>query len=143
MRKLATFHRTTLTARQWEVIRYRAQGLTQAELAKKLKTSRENVNEIEHRARQKIEAAKATLAALQDLEGTGDVLIPSGTSLFEAVCMVLVRADILGVRVRGNADDVLATMRSEWKQKIKGFRLTSAARVAIKGDGTIDVKKIV
>ena len=59
------FRSTILTSRQWEVIAYRAQGLTQAQVAKKLKTTRENVNEIEHRARMKINGAKATLAALQ------------------------------------------------------------------------------
>ncbi len=137
----ASFLRTTLTARQWEVIRYRAHGMTQAQLAKKLKTSRENVNEIEHRARMKINAAKATLAALQDLEGTGEILIPSGTSIFEALCTVFVRADILGVKLRANADEMLEMMRSGWRGKIKGHRLTSAVKVGIASDGTLHVKK--
>lgn len=141
MSKKASFLKTTLTPRQWEVIRYRAHGMTQAQLAKKLKTSRENVNEIEHRARMKINAAKATLSALQDLEGTGDILIPSGTSIYEALCIFFVRADILGVKLRMNADGMLEMMRTGWKGKIKGHRLTSAVRVSIASDGTLLVKK--
>jgi HTH-type transcriptional regulator, fmd operon transcriptional regulator len=139
--KKPSFLRTTLTARQWEVIRARAHGMTQAQLAKRLKTSRENVNEIEHRARMKIDAAKATIAALQDLEATGEILIPSGTSIFEALCMVFVRADILGVKLSTNADEMLAMMRSGWKGKIRGHRLTSAAKIGIASDGTLLVKK--
>jgi Tfx family DNA-binding protein len=134
------FHSTSLTARQWQVIRYRAQGITQAELAKVLNTSRENVNEIEHRARMKINAAKATLAALQELDAKGEVLIPSGTSIFEAVFMIIMRGDILGVKLRGSADDVLAAIRSRWRGKIKGHRLTSAVKVEIATDGSLMAK---
>ena len=54
-----------------------------------MKTSRENVNEIEHRARLKINAAKATLEALKMPDASGEVLIPSGTSIFEAVSMII------------------------------------------------------
>jgi hypothetical protein len=135
-----TFHSTSLTARQWQVIRYRAQGITQAELAKVLNTTRENVNEIEHRARMKINAAKATLAALQELDAKGEVLIPSGTDIFEAVFMIILRADILGVKLRGSADDVLAAIRSRWKSRIKGHHLTSAVRVQIASDGSLVAK---
>jgi len=132
---------TTLTARQWEVIRYRGQGFTQAEVAKKLKTSRENVNEIEHRARLKINAAKATLAALQVPDASGEVMIPSGTSIFEAVSMIILRADVLGVKLQGSGDDVLAAIRSAWEAKIKGHRLTTAVKAQVGADGYLVVKK--
>lgn len=136
------FRSTTLTARQWQVIRYRARGITQAELAKVLNTSRENVNEIEHRARMKINAAKATLAALQDVDTKGEVLIPNGTSIFEAVFMIITRADVLGVKLRGSADDILAAIRSRWRARIKGHRLTSAAKVEIASDGLLIAKEL-
>jgi hypothetical protein len=138
--KKEAFQRTSLTSRQWEVVRYRAKGLTQAELAKRLNTSRENVSEIEHRARLKIDAAKATLAALQELDATGQVLIPSGTSVFEAVSIIILRADILGVRLLGSADDVLAAIRSKWKARIRGHRLTSAVKLEIAADGSLMVR---
>ncbi|MCL5068036.1 MAG: Tfx family DNA-binding protein [Thaumarchaeota archaeon] len=136
------FRNTTLTSRQWEVIRYRAQGLTQAAVASKLNTTRVNVTEVERRARLKINAAKATLAALQELHASGEVLIPSGTSVFEAVSMIILRADILGIRLQGTADDVLAAVRSIWRKKIRGHRLTSAAKVVIVTDGSLSYKKI-
>lgn len=138
--KREAFHKTSLTARQWQVIRYRAQGITQAELAKLLNTSRENVNEIERRARMKISAARATLAALQEMDAEGEVLIPSGTDVFEAVFMVILRADVLGVKLRGSADDLLAAIRSRWKGRIDGHRLTSAVKIDIATDGSIVLK---
>lgn len=134
------FHSTSLTARQWEVVGYRAKGLTQAQIAKRLNTTRENVTEIEHRARLKINAARATLAALQELEATREVLIPNGTSVFEAVSMIIMRADVLGVRLLSSADGVLATIRSKWKSKIEGYRFTSLGKVEIAADGSLSFK---
>lgn len=131
------FHGTTLTVRQWEVVRYRAEGLTQAAIAKKLNTTRVNVSEIEHRARLNINAAKATLEALQEIHAGGEILIPSNTSVFEAVSMIILRADILGVKLHGTADDMLATIRSKWKQKIRGHRLTAAVKVGIGSNGSL------
>src|SRR5208283_5743340 len=112
-----TFRSTTLTSRQWEVIRLRTQGLTQAEVAKKLNTTIENVSDIEHRARLNMEAAKATIAALQELGAPREILVPTGTSIFEAVSMILLRGDVLGVRLLSPADAMLAAIRSKWKGK--------------------------
>ena len=137
---MTAFLGTTLTARQWEVVRYRASGMTQATIAKKLNTTRVNVSEIEHRARLNINAAKATIAALQEIHAAGEVLVPTDTSIFEVVSMIILRADILGVKLQGTADDVLATIRARWKAKIKGHRLTAATKVEIKPDGSLSFR---
>ena len=140
MAKKKGFHSTLLTERQWEVIRYRARGLTQTELAKKLRTSRENVSEIEHRAGLKIRAAKATLAALDDLDSSGDMVIPSGTFAFEAVSMIIRRADVLEIKLRSSSDDILAYMRSRCRTKLRGHHLTSSVLVHIGADGSLDLR---
>jgi hypothetical protein len=131
---------TILTRRQWEVIRYRGQGLTQAEVARELGTTKEEVSETEDRALLKIRAAKATLAALQDISVTGEMLIPSGTSIFEAVAMMITRADILGVKLSSPGDAILAAIRSKWKTKIRGHRLVSAVTAKIGTDGSLSLK---
>ncbi|MDG6921940.1 MAG: Tfx family DNA-binding protein [Nitrososphaerota archaeon] len=141
MNRMKTFERTNLTQRQWEVIRYRTQGLTQADIAEKLETTRENVNEIEHHARLNIEAAKATMAALQELNANGEVLVARGMSIFEAVSLVMLRADILGVRLMISGDDLLATMRSKWRNRISGHHLTSVCRARIGNDGSLSFSK--
>jgi hypothetical protein len=138
--KKEPFHGTSLTERQWEVVRMRADGLTQAEVAKRLKTTRENISIIEHRAHDKISAAKATLEALQELEVTGEVLIPSGTSIFEAVSQIVLRADILGVRLKLSVDSLLALLRSRCRSKIRGHHFISVVKAEISEDGEVSFK---
>lgn len=134
---MTTFRGTTLTVRQWDVLRYRANGMTQAAIAKKLNTTRVNVSEIEHRARLNINAAKATLEALHEIHAAGEVQLSSNTSVFEAVSTIILRADLIGVKLQGTADNMLATIRSKWKTKIKGHRLTASTKVEIKPDGSL------
>ena len=75
------FRGTSLTDPQWEVLRCRSEGLTQYEVANRLSTSRENVSILEHRSQLKINEARATLAALEELTPTDKVTVPSGTYL--------------------------------------------------------------
>jgi Tfx family DNA-binding protein len=138
--KKKPFHGTSLTNRQWEVIRMRAEGLTQAEVAKKLKTTRENISIIEHRAHDKISAAKSTLAALQELEVTREVLLPSGTSIFEATSLIVLRADILGIKLKHSADALLALMRSRCRAKIRTHHLIAVIKAEISADGEVSFK---
>jgi len=135
-----SFRGTSLTDRQWEVIRMRANGLTQAEVAQKLKTTRENISIIEHRAHDKITAAKATLEALQELETTKEVLLPSGTSIFEAVSLIVLRGDILGIKLKHSADSLLALMRSRCRSKIRGHHLVAVVKAEISDEGEVSFK---
>jgi Tfx family DNA-binding protein len=134
------FHSTILTKRQWEVLRYRAEGLTQRQVAMKLGTSREDVSEIEHRVLRKISAAKATLVAMQNLRATGEVLLPTGTSIFEAVSMIILRADILEIKLSSSGDDMLASVRSKCRSKIRGHHLISPVTAIIERDGSFSLK---
>ena len=131
------FHGTLLTKRQWDVLRYRARGMTQQEVARKFGTSREDVSIIEHHARAKLQSARATLSALQQLERPKELIIPSGTSVFEALSLIILRADIIGIKLRGGADDLLALIRSKCKGRIRGHHLTSAVAVEVRPDGRL------
>jgi Tfx family DNA-binding protein len=140
MPKKEAFRGTALTQRQWEVIRMRAEGLTQAEVAKKLKTTRENISIIEHRAHEKITAARATLSAIEDLEVSEEILLPGGTSIFEAVSLIYLRADILGLKLTQSADVILANLRSRCRSKIRGHHLVAVVKAEIEKDGTVTFK---
>lgn len=131
---------TILTPRQWRVLQLRATGLTQMQVAKKLRTSRENISIIEHRAHQNVRAAKATLAALEELSESKELIIPSGTSIFEAVSMTLLKADVLRIKLTMSADSILAAIRSRCKGRIRGHHLTAVVRIRLKDDGTILIK---
>ena len=129
-----------LTARQLRVLQLRGEGLTQSQVARRLHTSRENISIIEHRAHQNVRAAKATLAAIEQLSESSELIIPSGASIFEAVSMVLLRADVLRIKLRISADSILAAIRSKCKWRIRGHHLTAAVRIRICEDGAISIK---
>jgi len=129
-----------LTQRQWEVLRYRAEGLTQSEVAKILDVTRENVCIIEHRAWLKIKEAEATLAGLREMASQSLVLIPSGASVYEATAELLQRADLLGVKLVNSSDDIVAAIRSKCRGKLRGHHLTSSIRVEVTVDGQLSFK---
>ena len=131
---------TLLTDRQWQVLRLRATGLTQSQVAKRLRTTRENISIIEHRAHENLNAAKATLAAIEQLSETKELVIPSGTSVFEATSIILRRADVLRIKVKMNADSILAALRSKRGGRIRGHHLVAAIRVRIDPDGSLVIK---
>jgi Tfx family DNA-binding protein len=121
-------------------MRLRATGLTQAQVAKRLHTTRENISIIERRAHDNLRAAKATLAALEQLSHSDEMVIPSGTSVFEATSMILLRGDVLGIKLNMSADLILATLRSKCKGKIRGHHLIATAKLTIRKDGTVIIK---
>jgi HTH-type transcriptional regulator, fmd operon transcriptional regulator len=131
------FRGTYLTDRQWAVVRCRSEGLTQYEVARRLRTSRENVSILEHRSWLKIKEARATLAALEEMTPAYQVTFPSGTSIYDALSMIISRADILSVKLRNSSDDILAALRSKFKGKIRGHHFVSTVKTTIKNDGTL------
>jgi len=122
------------------VIRLRSTGLTQAQVAKRLRTTRENVTILEHRAHENLRAAKATLVAIEELAGSKELIIPSGVSIFEATSMILRRADILRIKVKMNADSLLAALRARRKGRIRGHHLIATIRVKIEPDGSLKIR---
>jgi Tfx family DNA-binding protein len=131
---------TVLTLRQWQVVRLRASGLTQTQVAKRLRTTRENVSIIEHRAHENLRAAKATLEALEQLSDSRELVIPSGTSIFEATSMILRRGDMLRVKLKLSADSILALLRSRCRGRIRGHHLTTVVRVQLGEGGSVAIK---
>lgn len=115
-------------------------GLTQAQVAKRLRTTRENVTILEHRAHENLRAAKATLAAMEELSESKELVIPSGVSVFEATSMILRRADVLRIKVKMNADSILALLRASRKGRIRGHHLIATIRVKIEPDGSLKMK---
>jgi Tfx family DNA-binding protein len=121
-------------------MRLRSLGLTQTQVAKKLRTTRENVTIIEHRAHQNLRAARATLVAIEELSGSRELIIPSGVSIFEATSMILRRADVLRTKVKMDADSILATLRAKRRGRIRGHHLIAVIRVKINSDGSLHIK---
>ena len=121
-------------------MKLRSMGLTQAQVAKKLRTTRENVTILEHRAHENLKEAKATLAAWEELSGAKELVIPSGASVFEATSMILRKADVLRIKVKMNADSILAMLRTRRKESVRGHHLISPIGVKLEQDGTLRIR---
>jgi transcriptional regulator len=87
-----------------------------------------------------LRAARATLDAIEPLSESRELIIPSGTSIFEATSMILRRADVLHIKVKMSADSILATLRAKRKGRIRGHHLIAAIRVKIDPDGSLQIK---
>lgn len=127
--------RILLTPRQIEVLRLRKHGLTQLEVAKILGTTRENVSIIERNAFKTVKAAKSTLEAFESLDVNEIVTIPGRTSIYDIPRMILVRGDVLGIRVKTTADDILAMVKS--KGRVRSHHLLSPMTFEIEPDGKL------
>ena len=130
-----------LTERQWQVLQLRAKGLTQADVARRLRTTRENITLIEHRAHENVKAARATLVAVEQLSRSNELLIPSGTSIFEATSMILHQGDALHIKLNRSADSILALIRSKCKGRLRGHHLTGTIKIGIGDDGTLTINR--
>jgi len=54
--------------------------------------------------------------------------------------MILLRGDVLDIKLNMSADSILAALRSKCKGKIRGHHLIAVAKIRIREDGTVVVK---
>jgi hypothetical protein len=118
-----------------EVLRLRKRGFTQEKVAKVLGTSRENVSIIERNAYNAVRAAQATIEAFESLHEDGVFLVPSRTSIYDIPRLIFLRGDVLGIRVKTDANGIIALVKS--KGKIRDYRLVSPMAVKIKSGGQL------
>jgi Tfx family DNA-binding protein len=103
--------RRGLTESQFQVMSLRGRGLTQAETAKELKTTRANVSMIELRARRRVAEAKKTIETYQSTLVEHSVRIPKGTRFYEVPVLVLKEGDRWGIHLQSNLVDIIRMVR--------------------------------
>jgi Tfx family DNA-binding protein len=74
-------NKSFLTKRQVMVLRLRQSGLTQDEIARRIKTTRANVSLIEKRARENIDRSRETLKEWESIVSPVRVIIKKGTDV--------------------------------------------------------------
>ena len=132
--------KTLLTERQMEILKLRGKGLTQKEVAKTLRTSRENISILEKHAYRNIRRAKATLEALNELRAPSSVTIRPGTALLDVPRIVLGRADEMNLKMKSTCVDILEEVKSKSPSKVRCKRVIRPITVTILLDGTIFVE---
>ena len=129
-----------LTDRQVEVLKLRKHGLTQEEVARRLKTTRENVSIIERRAYENIRRATATIDFLDQLKISVQVVVPPGTLLRDVHKVILAKADDMNIHMKVDCVNMLEKVKHKAGGKIKRGHLIEPLIVTIIPDGTISLK---
>jgi len=97
-----------LTEQQIKILRLRAKGLKQSEIAELLGTSRANVSILERRALEKIEKARNTLLIWEQINSKVSVEVKRGEDIFEIPDRLFNKADRLGVKVPYSTAEIVA-----------------------------------
>jgi len=97
-----------LTEQQIRILRLRARGLKQSEIAELLGTSRANVSILERRALEKVEKARNTLLLWEQINSKVSVEVKRGDDIFEVPDRLFRKADDLGVKVPYSTAEIIA-----------------------------------
>ncbi len=91
---------TFITETQARVLEFRAKGLTKAEIARRLRTSRANVCILERRGRENVARAERTLKLAAKLRAPVVLEVKQGDDIFEVPRRLLKAADAAKIKVR-------------------------------------------
>ena len=122
---------TFLTKMQVRVLELRVKGLTQAEIARQLKTSRANVCILEHRARRNIARAEKTLKLSAKLLAPVVLKIKSGDDILKVPDRLFKAADAAKIRVKLSTPDIIAKIREGARDKLHGRSATQSFDVVL------------
>ncbi|MEM0110538.1 Tfx family DNA-binding protein [Desulfurococcus sp.] len=125
-----------LTEKQYLVLKYRVQGLTQEEIARILGISRSTVAAIEKSALRKIRMAEETIRLYRLLHAAGYIDIPAGTHMAEIPGMLIRKADELGVKLKGDFNLIYGQLRLLIGTRVT--RLPRSVRAVIHSDGSYE-----
>ena len=130
-------NKSFLTKRQIMVLRLRQEGLTQDDIAKRIKTTRANVSLIEKRARENIDRSKETLKEWNNIISPVRLVIKAGTDVMKVPEQVFDEADKASIHVRVNSLDLLTRIKKEKGNIISNRSLTEDLEIDIAESGEV------
>lgn len=129
--------RPFLTDEQIKVLRLRAKGLSQKEIAEILNTTRANVCVIEKRARKNIERALKTIEEWKKINSKVDMVIKEGTDLMDIPRIIFSKSNEEGVKVKYNFVELLDHIRKSTPEKIEKRIIKEPLRVYVLENGEV------
>ncbi len=113
-----------LTDKQVEILRMKKKGMSQADIARTMKTTRGNICIIENTALKNIEKAKNTIKFYRAMEAPIWLTIPGGTDLYDIPQLVFNAADKKRIKISVDSAMVIVKLKTEAADRIHG-RLTN------------------
>ncbi|WP_254839858.1 Tfx family DNA-binding protein [Natronomonas marina] len=130
-----------LTRRQAEVLAFRERGVSQADIADRLGTSRANVSSVESSARENVAKARETVAFAEALSAPVQVTVEAGTDLYDVPNMVYSACDEAGVKVNRTAPEVMRLVGDAAGDAVHGREVRREITVSVTNDGSVRVRE--
>ena len=131
---------SVLTRRQAQVLVLREQGVSQADIADSLGTSRANVSSVESSARENLEKARETVAFAEALRAPVRVRVPAGTDLYDVPQQVYEACDEKGVKVDHTAPDLMKVVSDAAGNAVTGRQVSTPLIVGVTSEGMVRVR---
>ncbi len=126
-----------LTERQLEILGLRFAGHSQAEIARRLGTTRANISATEKTARENIRKAENTLKLSRMLKAAVWIKIEKDTDLNMVPKQIYEKAGDEKIHVNLDTNSLIGMISKECAGKIKGRRIIAEIEIAITKDGDI------
>jgi hypothetical protein len=130
---------TLLTDKQIEVLRLKRKGMSQADIARKMRTTRGNISTIESTAMKNIEKARRTLKFYRAIEAPIWLTIPAGTDLYEIPAMLFKEADRKNIKISADSAGVIVKLKAEAPEKIQHRVTGDDMEVSVDQNGNLSV----
>lgn len=131
---------THLTEKQIEVLKLRAMGYSQAEIARRFGTSRANISATEKKALMNIQRARNTLKLVRMLEAPIWFAAKPEEDLNDVVRRVYEKADSQGIHITQNFPALANLIQKEAGEKIRGRRVLQELEIAVTQEGRVLIR---
>lgn len=128
---------TILTDKQIKILRLRKDGLSQTEIAKMLKTTKQNVSSIERGAWQKIERAKNTLLFVKILEAPIVITMEKNSIIGDVIKKIYEEADKNDIHVLYDEISLITMIKESIGERIQHRKILTDLTVGITDTGDV------
>ncbi len=130
---------TFLTDKQIEILRLKKKGMTQADIARSMNTTRGNICIIENTALKNIEKARNTLKFYKSMEAPIWLTVPGGTDLYDIPPMVFKAADKKRIKIAVDSAMVIVKLKAEVPDRIHGRLTNDDIDISVDAHGNLTV----
>jgi len=131
-----------LTQRQITVLKLRLQGVSQAQVAEMLGTTRSNISILEKRAHQNIARAERTLQQWMMIRAPIALKVHSGMDVFDLPKMIFEAADQRSMRLPVTSMDIIVQLRRKAPRLFKKRSLQRDAEIFVTEEGEVLVESL-
>jgi Tfx family DNA-binding protein len=128
-----------LTGPQLEVLRLRLTGMSQVEIAGRLKTTRQNISIIERRGRRNLKLAEDTIQEFKKLNLATSVRLRPGVRMVDIPRLVVDAADRAKIKLKADFTRIYNEIRFKASECVRGTKVIKPITVLILGNGDIEI----